>query len=60
METVSLLTSYPRTDASFPRDLKDGQAFEVLLTRPMDIVAMRVSANRGQLCNFAELGAYST
>jgi hypothetical protein len=60
-ETLSLLTSYPKTDASFPPNLKDGQAFEVLLTRPMDIVAMRVIGKPGgNYATCAELGAYST
>lgn len=60
-DTVSLLTSYPKTDTSFPSNLKDGQAFEVLLTRPMDIVAMRVIGKPGgNYATCAELGAYST
>jgi DUF1680 family protein len=58
-ETAALLELYPRTDASTPPALADGQLFEVRLPRPLTVYGVRVVGNAGgDYASCAELSAY--
>jgi DUF1680 family protein len=59
-ELAAILDGYPRTTASTPPKLANGELFEVRLPRPMTIYAIRVAGRPGgDHASCAELSAYS-
>jgi hypothetical protein len=57
---AAILDGYPRTTASTPPKLANGELFEVRLPRPMTIYAIRVAGKPGgDHASCAELSAYS-
>jgi hypothetical protein len=58
-ERVAVLEDYPRTDASTPPRLADGQLFEVRLPRALEVYGLRIVGRAGGECaSCAELSAY--
>ena len=59
-DSVGILELYPRTSASRPLVLADGQLFEIRLPRPLQIYGVRVVGKPGgDYASCAELGAYA-
>jgi len=59
-ETAGVLGEYPRTGASTPPPLADGQLFELRLPRPLEVYGIRVVARAGgDYASCAELSGYS-
>jgi hypothetical protein len=57
---AALIESYPRTNASTPPALADGQSFEVRLPQALTIYGIRVVGKPGgSYATCAELSAYS-
>ena len=59
-ELAAILEGYPRTSASAPAPLANGQLFEVRLSRPLLVHGIRVLGRPGgDHASCAELSAYS-
>jgi hypothetical protein len=59
-EVAAILERYPRTTASTPPPLANGEAFEVRLSRPLTVHGIRVVGKPGgAYASCAELSAYS-
>ena len=60
-ETVGRLETYPNTNGKEPPTLVDGQAFELKLSEPLQVVGIRVAGHPGrEYSSCAELSAYGT
>ena len=58
-ELAAVLEDYPRTDASTPPKLPDGQLFEVRLPRAVEVHGLRIVGRPGgEYASCAELSAY--
>jgi hypothetical protein len=58
-EVLGALPQYPYASAATPPQLRDGQPFELRLTQPMEVYAIRVVGHAGgEYASCAELAAY--
>jgi len=58
-ETAAVLDQYPRTNASTPPPLADGELFEVRLPQPLEVYGIRIVGRPGgDYASCAELSAY--